>query len=141
MAISKLAHYSVRATDLDASRRFYEAVLDLRSGYRPPFEFPGVWLYAGADEADLGVVHLIGANEAGSLRAYLGDRGATAGGGAVDHVAFLASDWPALRARCRAHGVAYAKRRVPTLGLLQVFLEDPSGVIVELNFPAAEAET
>jgi hypothetical protein len=28
---------------------------------------------------------------------------------------------------------------VPTLKLHQVFFEDPSGVTVELNFPAAEA--
>jgi hypothetical protein len=29
---------------------------------------------------------------------------------------------------------------VPDLGLHQVFLEDPSQVTIELNFPAAEAQ-
>lgn len=146
MAISKLAHYSIRTADLAASQRFYEAVLGLRRGYRPPFDFPGVWLYAGEDEADFGVVHLIGigADDAGAVDAYLGDRdagGGEGGGGegAIDHVAFLAADWPAVRARCRARGVACVERDVPALGLLQVFLRDPSGVTVELNFPAAEA--
>lgn len=140
MAISKLAHYSIRTADLEASRRFYEAVLGLRPGYRPPFGFPGLWLYAGQDEADFGVVHLIGTGEAGALEDYLGARSDSAGEGALDHVAFLASDWPALRDRCRAHGVIPVQRRVPALGLLQVFLRDPSGVTVELNFPAVEAE-
>jgi hypothetical protein len=31
------------------------------------------------------------------------------------------------------------ERTVPSLGLRQVFLTDPSGVTIELNYPAAEA--
>jgi catechol 2,3-dioxygenase-like lactoylglutathione lyase family enzyme len=142
MQLVKLAHYAVRATDLEASRWFYTEVLGLRVGYRPPFEFAGMWLYLGGDETEFGVVHLIGSDEGADLSRYLGERpGDNAGGtGSLDHIAFMARDWPAIRARCLAHGIDHTERVVPALGLLQVFLVDPAGVTVELNFPADEAE-
>jgi catechol 2,3-dioxygenase-like lactoylglutathione lyase family enzyme len=142
MTIAKLAHYSVRTHDLDASCRFYTQVLGLRAGYRPPFPFPGVWLYRDDDESEFGVVHLIGCNaaDAAAVESYLGNRTrepqVTAG--ALDHVAFLATDWKALRSRCERHGVCTTERVVPTLGLRQVFLTDPSGVTIEMNYPAEE---
>ncbi len=142
MSMMKLAHYAIRTTDLDASRRFYTEVMGFRVGYRPPFDFPGVWLYMDGDETEFGIVHLIGVdaeNPNGLLR-YLGNRpgAALSGTGVVDHIAFLASDWPLLRARCVAAGVTWIKRTVPALNLLQIFLTDPTGVTVELNYPAWE---
>ncbi|HEX7760025.1 MAG TPA: VOC family protein [Caulobacteraceae bacterium] len=138
MTVRKLAHYAVRARDLEASRRFYEELLQLRAGFRPPFAFPGVWLYLGDDETELGVVHLIGDGAPEALGDYLGVRTSEPGihTGDLDHIAFLADDWPAVRARCDATGAAYIERTVPAQGLRQVFLTDPSGVTVELNFPA-----
>ena len=135
--LGRLAHYAVRAPDLAASRRFSGEVLGLREGYRPPFAFPGAWLYLGADEAEFGVVHLIG--EGAGRDAYLGARTAS-GGGAIDHIAFLASGWAGMRDRCQRLGVAYEERRVPDLGLRQVFLTDPAGVVIELNYPAQEPD-
>ena len=41
--------------------------------------------------------------------------------------------------RCKRKNVDFFERSVPTLGLHQMFLKDPNGVIIELNFPAAEA--
>lgn len=137
MALAKLAHYAVRTDDLEASRRFYVEVLGLRVGYRPPFGFPGLWLYLGDDETGFGVVHLIGADPSGALDAYLGEGGT--GAGRIDHIAFIADDWPVMRDRCEGLGLDYAQRTVPALGLRQVFVRDPSGVTIELNFPAAEA--
>jgi catechol 2,3-dioxygenase-like lactoylglutathione lyase family enzyme len=136
MPLIQLAHYSIRSSDLDASRRFYCEVLGLREGSRPLFDFPGAWLYLGDDETTYGAVHLIG-EDAGSV-AYLGERATGEGTGAFDHIAFLAAGWPEQRARCAAHGVAHVERAVPSLGLFQVFVVDPSGVTVELNYPASE---
>jgi catechol 2,3-dioxygenase-like lactoylglutathione lyase family enzyme len=136
MAIRQLAHFAVRTRDLEVSRRFYEDVLQLREGSRPPFAFPGAWLYSGGDEMSLGVVHLVGGQGSAAVGDYLGDRTSAAsfGTGALDHVAFLANDWPTMRACCDAVGAPYVERTVPGLGLLQVFLTDPSGVTLELNF-------
>ena len=46
MAMS-LNHFSIRSLDLDACERFYCGLLGLTKGPRPPFPFPGLWLYAG----------------------------------------------------------------------------------------------
>jgi catechol 2,3-dioxygenase-like lactoylglutathione lyase family enzyme len=141
MAISKLAHYSIRTLDLDASRRFYERVLGFKVGYRPPFDFPGLWLYMGGDESDYGTVHLIGVDpdNPDSLSAYLGDKTVPVDGtGTVDHIAFLATGVEDMWKTLTSESIAWRDRTVPSLGLHQVFIEDPSGVTIELNFPAFE---
>ncbi len=144
MSIARLDHYTLRTPDLAAARWFYVEVLGLTDGPRPPFDFPGAWLYAGQGEAALPVVHLVGVDPrpGKGLTSYLGEAPAAAqvGTGAVDHIAFTAKGWPELRARCTALGVPYDRRTVPGLGLHQVFLRDPCGVRIELNYPAAEAD-
>lgn len=143
MAMRKLGHYSIRSTDLEASRCFYRDILELTEGYRPPFNFPGIWFYRGGDEGDYGVVHIIGidANDPAGLAAYLGDKDPASlrGTGVVDHVAFLAEGLGPMRGKLAAHKLAFSERSVPSLGLHQVFILDPSGVTIELNYPHQEA--
>ena len=143
MPLQKLAHFSVRTTNLDASRAFYTSILGFTEGFRPAFDFPGAWLYRGGDEADFGVVHLIGIdlNDPQGLVDYLGDKDPASlqGSAAVDHVAFLATDLPDMHRRLRAAALSFRERTVPGLGLHQVFVEDPSGITIELNYPASEA--
>lgn len=131
----RLAHFSVRTRDLDASTRFFVSALGLRPGYRPNFPFPGVWLYAGGDEKEFGVVHLIGDDGSAGLSGYLGEsKGTLNGTGAIDHIAFFASDPAKYRTRFSSLGLPRRERTVPDLQLLQIFVEDPSGVTIELNF-------
>ena len=137
--ISRLAHYSVRAKDLEASTAFYTEVIGLWVGPRPPFDFPGVWLYLTQDGAGggQGCVHLIGSGDQAARDRYLGGRPdrESAGTGALDHIAFLARDWPNDRLRLRAAGINFTERVAPGLDMRQVFLTDPDGLIVELNYP------
>ncbi len=143
MNVARLGHYAIRTMDLEASRRFYTEVMQFRVGFRPPFDFPGLWLYLGDDETDFGVVHIIGIDpgDPDGLNRYLGDRPAESlsGTGSLDHIAFLAAGWRDMRVRLERLGQDFIERTVPSLGLHQVFLNDPSGVTIELNFPAAEA--
>ena len=144
MPIGKLDHYSIRTLDIEASRRFYTDVMGFTAGFRPPFKFPGIWLYNGAQYPDTtGVVHIIGIdrNDPEGLKEYLGDRDLDSlkGTGTVDHMAFAATGLDEMRKRLGAHGIAFRERTVPSLGIHQVFFEDPSGVTIELNYPAAEA--
>lgn len=137
MPIGRLDHYSIRTTRVEETRRFYVEVMGLRDGPRPPFKFPGAWLYSG----EQAVVHVVGIDpdDRRGLLDYLGDKAVeTAGTGTLDHVAFTASDLDGLRGRLGRHSVSFRERTVPDLNLHQVFLEDPNGVTIELNFPAAE---
>ena len=139
----RLNHYSIRTTDLESSRQFYEAVLDMKVGPRPDFPFPGKWMYIG----DLGlvenaVVHLIGIdpNDPEGLKQYLGDKDlkTLSGSGSVDHIAFFTEGWAAMKLKLQTMGIAFRERTVPVIQLHQVFMEDPSGLTVELNYPSHE---
>ena len=138
-----LNHISIRTADLDASRRFYADVLGLSVGPRPDFPFPGLWMYRG-DHGDVAnaVVHLIGIDRSDpdGLKKYLGDRdeAALAGSGAVDHIAFFADGLSAMLAHLKQQNVAYRERTVPSIGLHQLFVEDPCGIVIELNYAATE---
>jgi catechol 2,3-dioxygenase-like lactoylglutathione lyase family enzyme len=124
MAIAGIDHITVNASDLDASRRFYVDVLGLRDGDRPAFDVPGIWLYA----TDHPIVHLVGDRES--------DAPTT---GAFDHYAFQAADLAGVIGRLKAAGIAYELFIVPGLERRQVFVADPDGIKIELNFAADEA--
>jgi len=145
MPIGKLDHYSIRTLDLQASEAFYTQIMGFTVGFRPPFNFPGLWLYNGGSYPDtLGVVHIIGIDpkDPSGLKEYLGDRDLASlkGTGTVDHMAFRATGLSDMRSRLKKHAVAHRERTVPSLGLHQVFFEDPSDVTIELNFPVSEAQ-
>jgi len=129
--------------DLDRTRDFYERVLGLTVGPRPDFPFPGLWMYRG-DHSDVAnaVVHIIGMdpNDPEGLKRYLGDRDRSSltGSGALDHVAFFANGLSDMLAHLKALGVEPRERTVPSIGLHQLFLNDPNGLVVELNYPATE---
>ena len=138
-----LNHFSIRTPDLEASRRFYADVLGLTVGPRPDFPFPGLWMYRG-DHADMAnaVVHLIGIDrdDPQGLQKYLGDRevAALAGSGALDHIAFYADGLAGMLVHLRTRGVVFRERTVPSIGLHQLFLDDPCGIVIELNYAATE---
>ena len=144
MPLSKIAHYSIRTLDLDATRKFYTEVMGLTVGPRPPFNFPGLWLYNGShDTYDNAVVHIIGIdlNDPQGLKDYLGDRDLDSlknGTGTFDHIAFAATDVAGMLSHLQKKAVPFRERTVPDLNLHQVFLDDPSGVVTELNYPANE---
>lgn len=115
-----LDHVTLRTSDLEATKAFLEAVLDLTPGYRPDFPFPGYWLYAGGEP----LVHLIPA-EAGP-----GDHTREA----IDHVGFRLADHDHYRAKLDRMGVAYSRMELKELGERRLFLHTPGGVLIELVF-------
>lgn len=134
MPINTLDHYSIRTADLSATQSFYVDVMGFEVGPRPEFPFPGVWLYQGG----IAVVHVIGIDptDSAGLQDYLGDRSATdeGGSGMIDHVAFAATDIDTVRTRITASGLVFRERQVPAMRLRQIFVNDPSGITIELNF-------
>ncbi|HEY7608037.1 MAG TPA: VOC family protein [Alphaproteobacteria bacterium] len=133
MPLQLLEHYTIRSADMEATRDFYCRAIGLRVGKRPPLAFPGYWLYCG----ETPVVHLVPLGDPKAIRGRVNvpaANDAKAGGGAVDHVAFRAENAPAMRRRLTANNIAFAEQVQPGGGLVQMFLDDPNGVTVEINF-------
>ena len=47
MPVAAMNHFTVLSDDLEATRRFYCDLFGFKVGWRPPFQFPCWWLYAG----------------------------------------------------------------------------------------------
>lgn len=128
MTVQALEHVTIRCADLKATRDFYVA-LGLHEGARPAFPFKGYWLYLGG----VPVVHLVDANDKGS--AWGGEAGvAERDTGPFDHVAFRGEDFARMRGQLAAAGLEFRERVVPGGALSQLFVRDPDGVLVEINF-------
>lgn len=139
MPLSHLEHYLIQAEDLEATKDWYVRVLGMREGPHPDFGFPVYWLYLG--ERD--VLHMTqgGAQVSEQRRRYLGqDSQATRGSGVIDHVAFRATGLADMIEHLRRLGIDFKERQVDDQGLYQLFLHDPNGCKVELNFAASEAK-
>ena len=119
MLVNKLEHYNIVTEKLDETVEFYEKIVGLANGERPNFKFPGAWLYAGEDP----VVHLM---QLGEER----DRGS----GSIDHVAFRGGDYASYKKHLETNGIDYDERFVEDISMHQIFIKDPNGVKVEINF-------
>ena len=126
MIIDALQHINVHATDLERSKDFYASVLGLRVGPRPPFASRGYWLYLGEQP----VVHLV---------ERLASEPPASGGGAIDHIAFAGRDLASARDRLRRMGIAFRESVAASDGARQLFLHEPDGITVELNFSPDQA--
>lgn len=136
MPLTELHHCSIRTekAKMDETRDFYVDILGMQVGDRPPFPFPGYWLYVGKQA----VIHIVGIDpdDPQGLLDYLGqDRiDSLTGGGAVDHLAFNSVEPEELLDRLKATGYPYFERKVPDMNLFQIFLDDPNGITIELNY-------
>jgi catechol 2,3-dioxygenase-like lactoylglutathione lyase family enzyme len=143
MSKLSLNHFSIRSLEIEKTVEFFEQVIGLKAGPRPEFPFPGAWLYNGDQSSwSNAVVHLVAIdkNNPNGLKQYLGERDpkTLSGSGAVDHIAFFAEGLEEKLALLNELKVPYRERTVPVIKLHQVFLDDPNGIVIELNYPAAE---
>ena len=120
MAIRNIDHINIGTDRLEETRAFFRDALGLVDGWRPPFAFGGAWMYIG----DAAVVHLV------DLKT--GKRPCDEA--ALDHFAFAIDDWDGARGRLDAAGVKYRATDVPGAPIKQIFLRDPNGVNIELNY-------
>lgn len=139
MPLNHMQHFLVQSEDIEKTRTWYVDVLGLKDGYTPDFKFPVYWLYIG----DQDVLHLTqgGKDVSKNRMTYLGQQSQdTQGSGVIDHIAFHASDLHGMIRRFEERNVHFAERQVDTQGLYQLFLFDPNGIKIELNFANAEAK-
>jgi catechol 2,3-dioxygenase-like lactoylglutathione lyase family enzyme len=127
MAIRRIDHINIGTHQLEETRSFFCDVLGLTVGWRPDFSFGGAWLYAG----DAAVVHLVD----------LDDPKRPSDEAALDHFAFAIDDFDDAKRRLDAAGVRYRATAVHNTPIRQIFLRDPNGVNIELNYREPVAAT
>jgi catechol 2,3-dioxygenase-like lactoylglutathione lyase family enzyme len=137
MPLGVLQHYTIEPSDLERTKDFYCDVLGLENGDRPPLGFPGYWLYSGG----VPTVHLLGPRQPREGIIVRGTKKKFKDTGRFDHIAFAASDLPGVRKRLESKNVQFREQVVPRTGASQIFLYDPDGVGVELNFPPEETQS
>lgn len=133
MALTRMEHFLVVTDDIEACKDFYCDVLGFEDGMRPPVGFPGYWLYLG----DVPCIHIA---DRAAYKVVAKDIGlsvseAAPGTGPLDHIAFNADGFAAFREHLDKRGIDYATNRVPGPDFWQIFLHDPDGIKIELNFP------
>lgn len=117
--ITRLHHVNVLTANLPAMRDFYSTVLDLRDGWRPPFDIDGAWLYQG----DTPIVHLVDRPDTADTPA-----------GRLEHYALSGTDLPAFLSRLTENQVSFEVLDIPETTLQSVNLSDPDGNHIEVLF-------
>ena len=128
MPLLAFDHVNIRTANLAKMTAWYAEVLGLRSGPRPEFPVPGAWLYLG----DTCVLHLIEADPAPMIHA----EGESL---RIEHMAFRAEGMEAFIAGLQAHDVGYKLFPFEALDAVLVFVRDPDGNRIHVDFPAAES--
>ncbi|HWE20682.1 MAG TPA: VOC family protein [Hyphomicrobiaceae bacterium] len=124
--IRKLDHVNVHTTNVERMVEWYDRVLGMPAGARPPFPFPGAWLYCG----DQAVVHLVGVDTLPKSEGML----------QLEHFAFNAVGLKEFVARLEREKVPYDGRLVQGGGGVQINVYDPDGNHIHVDFYGAETE-
>jgi len=128
VSVGVLDHFNIRTRKLSDTVRFYESVLGLEKGPRPNFAFPGAWMYSEGKA----VVHLVDISAT--------DEPQKPDSGVVHHVAFVSTGFDGMSQRLKSRGMPFDSRQVPGGELWQIFVNDPNGVMIELNYEAAKEQ-
>jgi catechol 2,3-dioxygenase-like lactoylglutathione lyase family enzyme len=120
MPVTGLNHVNIRTTDVAASAKFYVDIFDFEYRQGPVvMGNQSNWLF---DRQGNAIIH---------LRVLEAPSTST---GPIDHVALTCEGKGEILARLEAHGVKFAVADNIVPGVTQVFLADPHGVPLELNF-------
>lgn len=122
-------HFNLRADRAMTKQLldFYVNVVGMTEGWRPPFPFPGHWLYLG----EHAVLHLV-EDESAVLTQI--ERSS-----AVDHFAFSCTGALSFERQLENQCIEYRRVLVPGTNQVQLFVNDPAGTGVEFNFANSDA--
>ena len=142
--IKKLDHINILCQVIDETVRFYTELFDMTQTPVPgQTDGGGVWLY---DRGGNPIFHVQKVDPAapektferirtrlGSLSGDMGPSTIT-GTGLIEHVALECAEYDTLRGRLDAARLEFKTSDIPSIGLRQIFVKDPNGIILELNF-------
>jgi catechol 2,3-dioxygenase-like lactoylglutathione lyase family enzyme len=126
VSVGVLDHFNIRTRKLAETVSFYEDILGLEKGARPNFAFPGAWMYSEGKP----VVHLVDISRT--------EEAQKPDSGCVHHVAFVSRGFDGMKQRLESKSMRFEARQVPGGDLWQIFVNDPNGVMIELNYEAAK---
>lgn len=128
MELKDLHHIAIRCQPgkLTASEKFYENVLGMGHAERPNLGFPGAWMHM-----ERSMVHLMEQEWPSESEPWMVREQASS---AVDHIAIKAHHFDAAKQRALDFGCDWREMILSDAGLWQLFVLDPNGVIIELNF-------
>ena len=132
MPIKDLHHIAIKCKSdkLKESEEFYTKVLGMGLADRPDLGFPGAWL-----DMDGTMFHLMELEFPPEVDPWYARKEA---GSALDHVAVKAHNFDAFKKQAIEQGVDWRQNIIEGAGLWQLFVLDPNGIIVELNFDIAD---
>jgi len=127
MRVNRIDHINLRTSQLEETCQFYERLLELRRGRAAGMDQDrNAWMY---DEGGRPIIH-INMPEEGEHEPEPGSTGK------LHHVALDCRGYDELMQRVKNLGVYHETNYIDEIGLRQVFLYDPNGVRLELNFQA-----
>ena len=130
MPLLDLHHVAIKSENLKETVAFYTGVLGMEQVERPDFPFPGAWLQMGET-----MFHIYGGDAA---RTHNGDYAYSQSVSPVDHIALRAKGFDEMKKTLIEERCEWRQMDIPDFKLWQLFVLDPSGVVIELNFDVAE---
>lgn len=130
MRVNALDHVNIVARDLDDTVGFYRDLLNLVAHDPPPPLNPALvqWLHDADGRA---IFHM---SSPGSLLGEAPLDDAPTHSGAVHHVALSCTGHDEILGRIEDMGCEHRLNHVAAIDLKQIFVRDPNGVLLELNF-------
>ena len=143
--IRKLDHVNIVTKNIAETIRFYTEVLGMKKAPLPGGMISEKNAFICDDNGDA-VLHVQGVDPADpqptleSIRRRLGTLRPSIelrdleGSASIEHVAFACNDYDALKDRLGKQGLEMRFNEVPQMALRQIFVNDPNGITLELNF-------
>ncbi|WP_433706531.1 VOC family protein [Paraburkholderia sacchari] len=128
MPLLDIHHIALRCKpgNLEETTKFYTELLGMKEASRPNLGFPGSWL-----DINKTMFHIVDHRPAKHLDPWHQRHEADA---MFDHIAVKAHGFDEIRERLIQAGADWRQLDLRSAGLWQLFVLDPNGIIVELNF-------
>ena len=119
MSVTAFDHVNVLTSNLAAMVEWYDRILGMKVGPRPPFSVGGAWLYLN----DEPILHLVEAKPDAELAP-----------GRIEHFALRAEGLQDFRELLSANDIQAREFEVPGAGILQLNIHDPDGNHIHVDF-------
>lgn len=132
MQVLALDHVNIRTADVPQTIRFFTEVLGMEARFSPGRTdmADGAWI---CDAHARAIIHVAASRIPYPWEAEPPPAGAL-GSGRVHHVALRCQGYQIMNARLSELRVSFRRNDIPEVGLRQMFLDDPNGITLELNF-------